>query len=181
MNNWKTCLLGVTLIIGVPAGAFAEVVSASPSHFIVKTVLKVASEPKDVYQALIHDVGKWWESSHTFSGDSRNLSINPGVGGCFCEKFPSGGGVQHLEVVHNRPGELLRMRGGLGPLQDMAVEGSLTIRISADGETGSTLEWTYRVSGYYESGLDSLAEVVDSVLSTQAERLKTYVETGQPE
>ena len=72
------------------------------------------------------------------------------------------------------------MRGGLGPLQSLGVEGSQSWTLApADG--GTRLELTYRVGGYLAEGLDGWAPAVDSVLAQQLERLRLYAETGSPE
>ena len=49
--------------------------------------------------------------------DAKNLSIDARPGGCFCEKLPNGGGVEHARVVYVAPREVLRLSGALGPLQ----------------------------------------------------------------
>ena len=69
-----------------------------------------------MYNSIVDDVGLWWDSSHTFSGNAENLSIDDKAGGCFCENLENGGSVRHLEVVFVDPGKTLRMIGGLGPL-----------------------------------------------------------------
>src|SRR4029077_15300692 len=94
-----------------------------------------------VYDSLIGQVGSWWNPQHTYSGDSKNLSIDPRPGGCFCERLP-GGGVEHMRVVLVRSNETIRLVGGLGPLQASGVAGSMTWRLSP-AERGTKLELTY--------------------------------------
>ena len=128
---------------------------------------------------LIDQIGKWWDPDHTFSGDSRNLSIDPKPGGCFCERLPDNGGVHHLTVVMLSPGKELRLTGALGPLQEAGVAGNMSWKLSEAG--GRTrVELTYSVGGYRSGGLGSIASGVDSVLRGQLVRLKKYVETGRP-
>jgi hypothetical protein len=91
-----------------------------------------------------------------------------------------GGSVRHLVVVYAEPGKTLRMAGALGPLQSMAVAGSLTWSLSK-ADNGTKAELTYTVGGYSPGGLQSLAAPVDKVLLNQLTRLKNYVETGKPE
>jgi hypothetical protein len=79
-------------------------------------------------------VGRWWDREHTYSGDAKNLSIDPRPGGCFCEALPPhGGGVQHAMVVLAIPGKTLRMVGGLGPLQESGLAGALTFEFADRG------------------------------------------------
>lgn len=84
-----------------------------------------------------------------------------------------------MQVVYVDPGKNLRMIGGLGPFQSMAVTGSMTIELSPAG-TGTKLELTYAVTGYAPGGMATFAPPVDSVLTQQFTRLKNYVEHGDP-
>ena len=146
----------------------------------MKETLAVAASPEVVYRHLTGDIGKWWDSEHTFSGRSENLYIEDKADGCFCEKLASGGSVRHLVVVFADPGKMLRMSGALGPLQSMGVAGSMTWTLSRAGDT-TRVELTYAVGGYRPGGLGVLAPAVDRVLLEQLQRLKRYVETGTPE
>ncbi len=164
-----------------PALSFAEVKDSGPGGFTVKITTEINASPAEVYQRVVHNIGDWWSSAHTFSGDAHNLSIEDRPLGCFCEKLPDHGAARHMEVIYVDPGKTLRLSGGLGPLQEMAVTGSMTLRFTAmgSGSTGGTrLEVTYAVAGYMPGGLDALAKAVDGVLAEQFTRLKTYIETG---
>jgi uncharacterized protein YndB with AHSA1/START domain len=154
-----------------------EVMSGSASGFLVRNKVKVHAVPDSVYRALVLHVDRWWDPKHTYSGDSRNLSLDPRPGGCFCETLPDGG-VRHLEVVFVSPGKTLRMTGAMGPLQGSGLAGSMTFGFQADGDSTIT-DLTYSVGGYYVD-LPQITPVVDSVLRSQLLRLKSYVETGKP-
>lgn len=160
--------------------AQAEIIDSSGHGFTVRDTVMIAGGPLEVYRHIVQDVGMWWSSSHTFSGKAQNLSIDDRAQGCFCEKLESGGSVRHMEVVFSSPGSTLRMVGGLGPLQAMAVTGTMTWSLSKTG-TGTRLEVTYTVGGYRPGGLGSLAAPVDRVLLEQMTRLKNYVEKGKPD
>lgn len=164
------------------AGAFtvaAEVADSSATGFTVKQTFRIQSTPQEVYRRLVHHVGDWWNSQHTFSGDSRNLSIDDKPMGCFCEKLPHNGGVRHMEVIYVVPGERLRMSGGLGPFQAMATAGTMDIQLSAGKDGGTTLDLTYTVSGYLPKGMNTWAGPADAMLNEQFTRLKNYVEHGE--
>ena len=163
----------VTLGSGL-AGA-AEVGS---NGFLVRHERMIGAPGARVYDSLIGHVGSWWNPQHTYSGDSNNLSIDPRPGGCFCERLPNGG-VEHMRVVYLKPNEMVRLVGGLGPLQASGVSGSMTWRISPT-ENGSKLELTYSVGGYIAGGFENIAPAVERVLGEQADRLKRYVENGSP-
>ena len=166
------------VVVGLfAASAAADVVDKSASGFTLRTSVQVNAPADRVFRALV-DVGAWWGSDHTYSGDARNMSIAPVPGGCFCETLPNGGGVEHGRVVNIVPGSLLRLDGALGPLQELAVTGSMTWQIAGaqGGGQGSTVTMIYVVGGYVAGGLEKLAPLVDQVLSQQVQFLKAHVE-----
>lgn len=174
----RKILLAIIFCVAGAGLAAAEVADSSAGGFTVKSTFTIQASPAEVYRRLIH-VGDWWDSEHTYSGDAHNLTIEEKAGGCFCERLADGGSVRHLEVLFVAPGKTLRMGGGLGPLQGIASSGSMTIKLSrADG--GTKLEMTYAVAGYLPSGMNTLAEPVDSVLTGQFTRLKNLSERGDP-
>jgi len=156
----------------------AEVADSASNGFTVKTTVQIQAAPDTVYRRLIQ-VGDWWDSAHTFSGNSKNLSIEEKPGGCFCEKLPNGGGVRHLEVVFLAPGKRLVLSGGLGPLQSIGASGAMSFDLTP-AEGGTKLQIAYAVTGYLAAGMNTLAAPVDSVLSQQLSRLKNLVEHGDP-
>lgn len=147
--------------------------------FTVKHTVAVKAPPEKVYGALTREVGGWWSPEHTYSQDSKNLSIDARPGGCFCEKLPNGGGVQHMTVVSVIPGRLLRMTGALGSLQGSGLAGSLTWQL-AEAAGATNLEVSYSVGGYIPGGFEKIAPLVDAVLGEQSARLKAYAETSKP-
>ena len=108
------------------------------------------------------------------------MSIDPVVQGCFCETLGESAGVVHLEVTTVMPETSLRLTGGLGPLGLMGVNGNMTWDFD-ETEDGTRIRFTYAVGGYMEGGLGQIAGPVDSVLGEALMRLKTYIETGNPE
>ncbi len=171
----KTAFLAMMAFLLV-TGAAAEVADSAANGFTIKQTVTMKATPEQVYRAVIQ-VGSWWDSAHTYSGDAHNLSIEEHAGGCWCEKLPSGGAVRHMEVAALMPGKMVRFTGGLGPLQAMGVSGSMTFQITPV-EGGTKLEFSYAVGGYAAGGLNALAAPVDGVLAQQLARLKSYVETG---
>ncbi len=106
-----------------------------------------------------------------------NLYLQAEPKGWFGERLPDGGLVKHLEVVAVFPGKRLRLQGALGPLQEFAVNGSMTVDL-AEVDQETRLTWTYCVGGYRPGGLADLAQPVDGVLLAQFQRLKKLAETG---
>jgi len=142
--------------------------------------MTVKGSPADAYRKFVSNVGDWWNSAHTFSGKASNLSIDDKPMGCFCEKLPDGGGVRHMEVVFAAPGTALGMTGAMGPMQTMALTGSMRLQFSKDGESTKVVV-SYALSGYVPSGINNWAPKVDAMLSEQFTRFGNYVDTGVPE
>jgi uncharacterized protein YndB with AHSA1/START domain len=101
----------------------AEVVSVGATGFEVRESMHVAAPPSKVYDGLLHPAS-WWNSEHTFSGSAANMTLDARPGGCWCESLHDGGSVEHLRVIYVSPGKVLRLRGGLGPFQMLAVDAS---------------------------------------------------------
>lgn len=181
-SNWpmaRSVLLGALAVAVVwPTVVRADVADSAANGFTVKLDVAIQAPPQDVYRRLVHNVGDWWDSAHTFSGDAHNLSIEDKPMGCFCEKLPSGGGARHMEVVYADPGKRLVLIGALGPMQPMAATGSMTIQLTAAGE-GTKVAVVYAMTGYLPTGMNSLAAPVDAVLTQQFTRLKSFVENGK--
>jgi uncharacterized protein YndB with AHSA1/START domain len=172
----KLGLFAIALL--TPTFTMADVADSAANGFTVKLAIAIQAPPQEVYRRLVHNVGDWWDSAHTFSGDAHNLSIDDKPMGCFCEKLPGGGGARHMQVVNVDPGKTLVLTGGLGPLQSMAAGGSMTIQLAAAGE-GTKVSVVYAVSGYLPAGMNALATPVDSVLTQQFTRLKSLIENGK--
>ena len=175
----KLCLRHLILSVVVAAsGAASAQAQVSANGFRTRVQVEVRATPAKVFAALVQ-VGEWWSPDHTFSGDAKNLSIDARPGGCFCERLANGGGVEHMRVVYVSPGEMLRMSGALGPLQALGVAGSLTVELKPTFG-GTAVELFYSVGGFSETGFTQLAPAVQSVLSEQMNRLKSYIENGRP-
>lgn len=169
------------LILLITSTGHAEVVHQSASGFHIRHRLVLSAEPKAVYQALSR-VGRWWESAHSFSGDARNLSLEAKAGGCFCEQG-KGMSIEHARVIHADKNKRLRLVGALGPLQELAVSGTLSFTLKPE-TSGTELLLDYRVSGHLADepkGLAIWAGPVDSVLGIQMARLQRYLTSGSPE
>lgn len=162
--------LGAFLMAGA---ARAEVVDAQPNGFESRFNVTVNAPPAAVRAAMLNIAG-WWDPSHTYSGDAKNLSLDL-AGGCFCETLKTGY-VRHMTVVYADAGAV-RLQGALGPLQSTGATGHLTFAFkpAADGKT--TLAVSYVVGGYAKGGLgEAWAKPVDSVIGVQVGRLKAYAE-----
>jgi hypothetical protein len=171
MIRW---LLAAPALFAAPAAA--EVVQSSASHFVTRDSVTVKAAPKAAWLALITP-GEWWDDAHTWSGKAANMAIIPQGGGCFCERLPEkessgevglAGSAQHMTVVMAEPMKVLRMRGGLGPLQSEPVDGVLTVTMQPDKASGGTrIVWEYVVAGHMRFPIETISKAVDGVMSQQ--------------
>ena len=159
------------------SAAHAEVVSVAGNGFEIRETAQVAASADKAYAAMLQPE-HWWNSEHTFSGNAANLVLEARAGGCFCETLPGGGSVEHLRVVNVSPGKTLRLRGGLGPFQGMAVEGAMTWSVKSVAE-GTVVSFTYAIGGYAKDGFEDISKMADHMLGEQMERLKKFVD-GAP-
>jgi uncharacterized protein YndB with AHSA1/START domain len=167
------------LLAALSTPALAETSNVSPTGFVASFREEVKAAPDDVWKAIVA-LPRWWNNEHTWSGQASNMSLDPQAGGCWCERWGGGQSVQHGRVVLVQRGRVIRLDASLGPLQELAVNGVLTIATSAqDGKT--FLRVTYRVAGNADTGLEKLAPAVDQVLAIQYRRLTLLAETGKPE
>ncbi len=163
------------MLIAAPASA--EVVSASANGFEVREVVNLVVPPGIAF-ASFADMPAWWDPEHTYSGKSENLSLSLVPGGCLCERFPDGGGIEHLRVTYVDPGKRVVLTGPLGPLLYEATAGVMDVQVKSTAG-GSQLILDYRAAGFAKGGGDKLAPVVDQVLAGQMKRLRTYA-TSRP-
>jgi hypothetical protein len=173
LNKWVVWgALAAVVSIGRPAAA--EVISAGQNGFEVRETVHVAATPDKAYAALLQPA-RWWNSEHTFSGSAANLTLDARAGGCWCETLTDRGSVEHMHVVFVAPGKVLRMRGALGPLQGLGVEGAMTLSVKG-GANGTDITIGYAVGGYVKDGFDGLSKAVDHVLGEQLERLRKLID-----
>ncbi|GMN12808.1 hypothetical protein MTsPCn7_05840 [Altererythrobacter sp. MTPC7] len=161
-------------VAALAAPAQAEVVEASDSGFTTRAGVVVEADTQAIWLALISP-GGWWNDAHTWSGDASNMTLEPQAGGCFCERIPASeedgaigldGSVRHMSVVQSFPRKVLRMRGGLGPLQGEPADGVLTITLKpVDGTT--RILWEYVVGGHMRYEVPVIAKAVDGVMNQQ--------------
>ena len=136
-------VLWLSGLAGTPARA--EVAASSPGAFLIQSEAVVAAAPAQSWRALTQ-IGRWWHSEHTYSGNSSYLRLEARAGGCWCERW-GGGSVEHARVVLSMEHggvRTLRAIGALGPLQELGVTGIMTFTVSPQG-AGAKI--TLRYSG----------------------------------
>lgn len=153
--------------------ALAGVQAVSDHGFVSRHLLDAPGSGEEIWETLVAPA-RWWSKAHTYSGDTKNLTIDARPGGCFCEILPSTispnaaprGGVEHMRVIYAERGRALRMNGALGPLQADAVIGSMTIMLKPT-DSGTRILVEYVVGGYFRSDPNVLAAAVDKVVAEQ--------------
>lgn len=170
----------VALIAGPPLAA--EVAETRADGFVTQDMVTVAASPQKTWLALTRP-GDWWNDAHSWSGDAANMTLTPQAGGCFCERVPGedrsdgfslDGSVQHMTVVQAYPLKVLRMRGGLGPLQSEPATGILTITLE-EIEGGTRIRWEYNVGGPMRYDLATISRAVDGVMTQQLHGLRDHL------
>ena len=165
----------ILLFASTPAAA--EVVSASPNGFEISHTVNLVAKPEAAFAAF-GKVAGWWNADHTYSGSAKNLSMALTPGGCFCERFPAGGGIEHLRITYVDPGKRIVLTGALGPLLFEATSGVMDVQVKSRAG-GSQLVLNYRAAGFFKGGAGALAPLVDGVLADQLKRYRAFV-TAQP-
>ena len=157
----------------------AAVLDKSVSGFIIEIQAETDQSQKLSYQQFLR-IDEWWDGDHSWFGDAANFYLEPRVGGCFCE-VDGDRQAHHMSVTYIEPNKEVRMIGGLGPLQMMAVSGAMSWQFKSQ-ENGMTLiVHRYTVSGYHKDGLDKLAPIVDQVQAGQLNRLIEILDSrGKP-
>ncbi|HLY57097.1 MAG TPA: SRPBCC family protein [Stellaceae bacterium] len=168
------------ILAALAAPAWGEVKTASPSGFEIANATTVKAAPDKVWDALLQPA-KWWNPDHTYSNSAANLSLEPRIGGCFCETLPQGGGALHQTVVYISTGKTLGLRGPLGPLAREGAEGTLYWSLKPAEGGGTVLTQSYTVGGFLHNDGAGWAPKVDFVLHDQLSRLARYLDTGSPE
>jgi uncharacterized protein YndB with AHSA1/START domain len=178
-TNATNAAAALVLVLAPVLPARAEVTAVGESGFEIRSQTFVRATPAEVYAALTRRIGRWWDPEHTYSGDARNMALQARPGGCFCERIPDHGAIEHMRVIYVSRNQVLRLSGGLGPLQESGLTGTLTWTLGA-AESGANVVLDYRVGGFRPGGFAALAPLVGQVLEVQLQRLKRYVETGDP-
>ena len=166
--KWLLALAALT----APGAAKAEVVSSNANGFEIQHAVQAVIPQSAAFDAF-GDVSQWWSKDHSYSGDAANLSLSLSPGGCFCERLPGGGGVEHMRVAYVVPGERVVLTGSLGPLLYLATSGVMDVKVERIAG-GSRLVMNYRVAGFANGGADKLAPLVDQMLGEQMARYRKY-------
>lgn len=150
--------LTAILTLGISVSA-AEVMSSSSARMVLSQTHESELSKADLWAKLI-EPKEWW--LHAWSGDPGNMSLDLDAGGLWREDWP-GGTAYHGEVLTVIEGEMLRLHAPFGPMQEMGLSTSLTLKLVADETGGSAIRMDFVANGAEGSGLDALAPAVDQV------------------
>lgn len=178
-------LTAASLVLATPA--LAEVKDSTDAGVVIRLTEEVTATPQESWKALIAP-GDWWSGEHTYSGDAKNLYIDAQATGCFCEKLPRPkdapedqriGSIEHMHVIYAEPNRVLRMTGGLGPLQSEAVHATLTMTLKPV-PGGTRILWEYVFGGFMRYKSEQIGPLVDKVLGEQLKRLGAKLGSKAP-
>jgi len=153
-------------LLAAPAGA--RIAESNSDGFTVSVTAQAAATPEEVWTALAAPAA-WWSPEHSWSGNAANLSLEAAAGGCFCERW-DGNSVEHARVIFAVRAQQLRLSGAFGPLQGEALTGVLTVTLTAQAQ-GTQIAVEYVVGGHARFTLQSVAPLVEQVVSEQVQRL----------
>jgi hypothetical protein len=169
----RTLTIAVAACLAAVAPAHAKVTASHAGGFTSAHEITIPLSASAAYDLFLQP-SKWWSGEHTYSGDAANLKVARQASGCWCERLPGGGFVQHLTLSYAAPGQGLRFLGGLGPLQQMAANGALSVAFSAASDGRTTVKVSYVVTGLKAESVDGIGKAVDGVLAEQIGRYEQF-------
>lgn len=155
-------IAAVGLLSATPAGA--EVVERHADGFTLRFVRNLDTSAGDVFLS-VENIGSWWDSAHTYSGDAANLSLSLEPNGCFCEALTDGTLFEHGRL-RGFDDDHLALDAPLGPLKGRATKAELTFSWP-DAGMDVAVTMIFVVEG---PGLGAFADPVDEVMATQFSR-----------
>lgn len=170
-------IAGLSLLLPTPVAA--QIVDRHADGFTLRYADTVEVGRGDVAMA-IESVSAWWDGDHTYTGSAANLSLDPRVGGCFCEAMPDGSKFEHGRVTALDDDRLV-LEAPLGPLKGMATRAELTFswpEAASVTHDGTGVVMVFVVEG---PGLGAFADAVDQVMRGQHARLLHLIQHGTPE
>jgi hypothetical protein len=177
----------------------ADINYADNAGFSITNVSESNAPVDVVYTQFIKHIDMWWPKDHTWW--EGKLHIDEKAGGCFCETTDIASAV-HMQISVIDPNKKVVMIGGLGPLQEMGINGALiwefnviesTINKDIDSDShqsipvqkGTKVTLTYNASGtIHFNGKKAtndeavnLVTIVDSVQAQQLNALTMFSDT----
>ena len=120
----------------------------------MRNVAHIAAHPSRVYNAAVDLLGRWWNPAHSFSNNAQTSHWRLDQADVFANRLANGSAA-HLTVAYFVAQQEVRFTGGLGPLQQTGVAGSMIWKLT-EVAGGTQFEWSYTVGGYMPGGLGPL-------------------------
>ena len=165
-------ILCIMLLMMMTTAVSGDVSKSADNGFIVQHSVTVSHDKATVFKTMTSEVGKWWNSEHSFSADANNMHIDEN---CFCERWADNL-VSHLDTVMWLENSKVIMEGGLGPLKELGLNGTMVWSLASSDSVTTHINWKYHVYGFSDTSLTELAVAVDGVLKEQIDRLVNYLD-----
>ena len=153
--------------------AQAAIIKSSEAGFIIEHSANVDQSNTSVFSNMTDQIDQWWNPDHSYSGNSTNMTLDQQ---CFCERWDDNL-VFHLNTLTWIKNSQVVLQGGLGPLKDFGLQGTMIWSLVAPDENSTKITWKYYVNGLTDTDLVALAPVVDAVLAEQLSRLLKHIES----
>ena len=163
----------VTALFAFASPASAEVVQRTADSFTLRYAVGAEIDPGDI-PGVMTEVGKWWDSAHTYSGDAGNITVDLRPGGCWCERLADGSAFEHARAISVEADRLV-FDAPFGPLKGKTTRAMLTVTWPP-ANMGRTPTWTMIVEG---PGIGAMADPVDGVMGAGFARFIYYLERGE--
>ena len=90
-----------------------------------------------------------------------------------------GNSAEHMRVSFVDKHKLLRMTGGLGPLQGMGIYGALDWKFEPQENGGTRIVMRYQANGYNPENYEQFIPIVDKVQAIQIRSFANYMQAKQ--
>ena len=164
--------LFVVLISFMTVTANAEVIKSADDGFILQHEVTINRDKATVFNTMTTQLGAWWNPDHSFSSDAGNMLVDAE---CFCERWGANV-VRHLVTATWIENSKVILEGGLGPLKELGLSGTMIWSLAQNDDAGTTVTRRYHVYGFSETGMPGLAIAVDGVLKEQIDRLAHHLQ-----
>lgn len=160
-------IVGSIIVNLLSAPVSSEVIAIKENGFSLSNSITVEKSVQESWAGLTENVHQWWPDDHTWWGKSANLTIDAHAGGCFCE-VDGDRSAEHMRISYVDPNKLMRMTGGLGPLQGMGLYGALDWQFEALEDNKTKITLSYKVSGIMDKETyEGFVDIVDKVQAIQ--------------
>lgn len=146
------------------------------SHAATVTIkVEIASSRDEVWQAMVHEIGKWWREDFLVCAGSRGMDLEPRVGGLLFETAEAeGSGFVWGQVIRFEPSDHLAYTAQLAPPWGGPAHSIVQIALS-ENEGGTLLTLSDALVGHLSAEL--LQSLEDGWLQLFGDGgLKSYLE-----